>query len=499
MENHNNPQESSDSKSEYYEIPKQKRRRLIIILALASLFLFSLFIPAIRSFYNTLGRVVGESIYRQKFLFTEVNAESCEGYLKYFGDRRFSDCFDHCHQIFDCENAKKTKTIEALKAYLNKYPPNEEDSCRIQITAMLDSLECKAAVVAENKMDAYKAYLDTYGNKGVCSDRMTQELLNCEALLTEKDCLPYLNYINTEGTQGVCYDSAMIYLLENNCGLDSDLICRWLKRKGDCDLILKHFGRLDPKSDCYNDLKRSLKEQCNYSDDEIAYYEALASGDQSKALRNFLDTYDNSSFRGLAENALADLKPGPTTYGSTTNTLRPRSADCGNFNGIKAVRIGQLWFMQYNMSSPYADLVSSAHDQNFGGLYTWKEAHNACPEGWRLPCEQEIAYIQEIYSDPYTALSNNGQCRFSATFGGYFSGNSNFLTGVGNEGAFWCATEQSDKTGYAYVFNKNFNSFTLTWMNKNSRLSCRCVKEYDPRTTASPFLKLANCPDWPIQ
>ena len=115
----------------------------------------------------------------------------------------------------------------------------------------------------------------------------------------------------------------------------------------------------------------------------------------------------------------------------------------------------------------------------------------------KLAREEEIKYLQEIYGDPFTTLASNERCRFNAPMSGYVDGRTDRLKGVGTEAAFWCATEQSDKKGYAYVFDANFSTFTLTWMDKSSRLSCRCVKEYDPRKTSSAFLKLADCPNWP--
>lgn len=498
MENNNSPKDSEVS-SEYYEISK-KNRRIIIAIILGFIFLLSLLFASVRSFYGNLGRTVGEAIYRQKFLFTEINNDSCEGYLDYFGDKRFSDCYDCCQQLVDCEKAKETGTKEALQAYLDKYTSEETDTCRLEIMVMLDSLECKEALEAENKMEAYQAYLNTYGSAGNCSDQINKEMVACQALLTETECQPYLDYLKTNGVDALCSDSAMVFLFEKDCAVDQDLICQWLRSQTSCDVILKNIGRVDKNSSCYADLKKALQDICKYPEDEIAFFEALVSGDPTRALRSFIDSYDDSTFKAMAMNELKQKGEQlvPRSYEASTRRL-PR---CQTFpGGIKAVRIGELWIMQENVNSPiksgYAYPVNTEYAQDFGRLYSWKQAHDACPKGWRLPCEQEIKYLELIYPNTYTYLADNSSCSFNASMGGYFNQDTKEFRGIGSIGAYWCATENSDKKGYAYVFDRETNSFGLSTLNKDSKLSCRCVKDYDPRKTSSAFLKLADCPNWP--
>ena len=35
----------------------------------------------------------------------------------------------------------------------------------------------------------------------------------------------------------------------------------------------------------------------------------------------------------------------------------------------------------------------------FGRYYTWEEAQSACPDGWRLPADEDWAAVAEIYGD----------------------------------------------------------------------------------------------------
>ena len=38
----------------------------------------------------------------------------------------------------------------------------------------------------------------------------------------------------------------------------------------------------------------------------------------------------------------------------------------------------------------------------FGRYYTWEEAQSACPDGWRLPADEDWAAVAEIYGDTST-------------------------------------------------------------------------------------------------
>ena len=381
MESKNSPQ-TPEPKSEYYE-SSNKNKRNIILAILGSLFLISLLFSSVRSFYGTMARTAGESIYRQKFLWQDINSTNCAPYMNYFGDRRFSDCYDCCLQLVDCEEAKKAGTRDALFAYLEKYEENK-DTCWNEVRAMLDSLDCSAILLAEDKMQAHINYLAEYGDDGACSEQVRAALSECDSLLTKTDCQPYLDYIAEKGLDAVCADSAMVFLFENNCGVADQTICDWLKKQSSCDVILKNFGRLSPNSECYNQLKTILEEQCQYEQDEIAYYAALANKDRIAALKNFVDNYGDSSFRTAAEDELvARGGPRPNSFG--TRSPRGRTADCGNFGGVKAVKLGQLWVMQDNLSSPTAARISAEHERDFGSIFTWKEAHDACPSGCSGP------------------------------------------------------------------------------------------------------------------
>ena len=68
---------------------------------------------------------------------------------------------------------------------------------------------------------------------------------------------------------------------------------------------------------------------------------------------------------------------------------------------------GKTWFaenLRYKVeegSSSYDDLESNGEE--YGLLYNWDAAQQACPEGWRLPTDEEL-----------TELARH--------FGGYFDG-----------------------------------------------------------------------------
>jgi uncharacterized protein (TIGR02145 family) len=130
----------------------------------------------------------------------------------------------------------------------------------------------------------------------------------------------------------------------------------------------------------------------------------------------------------------------------------------------KTVRLGGVVWMAENLNFAAEGSVCYENDEangdKYGRLYDWETAKKACPDGWRLPTEEEwtalVDYAGGVAAGttlkstagwnegPYHGITGMGNGTddfgFSALPGGNGSGNGNFYE-VGISGKWWSATE----------------------------------------------------------
>jgi len=121
---------------------------------------------------------------------------------------------------------------------------------------------------------------------------------------------------------------------------------------------------------------------------------------------------------------------------------------------------GKKWMsknlnFEMNDSWCYDDKLSNC--ATYGRLYTWHAALSACPEGWRLPTDDEWWEMTSYYGGAYSGLKNNieensgkaaykalvqdGNSGFDVLFGGYRYIEGNFLfRDFGHVGNYWSST-----------------------------------------------------------
>ena len=143
-----------------------------------------------------------------------------------------------------------------------------------------------------------------------------------------------------------------------------------------------------------------------------------------------------------------------------------------------------------------------------GSYYTWEEAQTACPEGWRLPSEEDWVALLKDSGAPETLApmqdspSGAGALMVKAKFNGntmweYFRGvtitgssglcvlptgyasvseDKYTFSGFGSYAAFWTSNELGDQGVYRYVYQENDNVY-VGLADKNSfAASVRCVR-----------------------
>lgn len=103
--------------------------------------------------------------------------------------------------------------------------------------------------------------------------------------------------------------------------------------------------------------------------------------------------------------------------------------------------------------------------RNYGVLYNWKAAANACPDGWRLPTNEEWRSLgEEVYGS-----------WFNLQYGGYVGINGGSFE-AGNYGGYWSITSCLEKSAYHWFLRSGENVFQSQCNPWRHGFSVRCVR-----------------------
>jgi uncharacterized protein (TIGR02145 family) len=136
--------------------------------------------------------------------------------------------------------------------------------------------------------------------------------------------------------------------------------------------------------------------------------------------------------------------------------------------------------------------------KNLPGLYSWEEAKDACPEGWKLPSDNEWwnmiekydgAYNEEVGKptrkqasagiDAYEKLKTGGEAGFNATLDGYKDSNTGEVKYADSVGYYWTDISTSHTHAFYYHFNSMPHGASAVARSTNKReylFSCRCIE-----------------------
>jgi len=134
-----------------------------------------------------------------------------------------------------------------------------------------------------------------------------------------------------------------------------------------------------------------------------------------------------------------------------------------------ALLVKESWFYDEN----------ALNGANFGRLYTWQAAMDACPDGWRLPAthdwEQLISHLGgEAHA--YHAMLPGGKSGFNCAFGGYRTINGDFMS-LDRAADFWSSTEAGESNAWLfYLIRKKDKVFKII-DDKRCGFSVRYLKD----------------------
>lgn len=119
--------------------------------------------------------------------------------------------------------------------------------------------------------------------------------------------------------------------------------------------------------------------------------------------------------------------------------------------------------------------------EDFGGYYTFDEAKNACPEGWRLPdynefgslIDPKVIRVQENGNGLRFTDNTTNQSIFLPAAGRFIDNKLEYPEKVGD---YRCSEEYDDERSYSYYFfYETIELFAYQYTPKTHGLSVRCV------------------------
>ena len=114
--------------------------------------------------------------------------------------------------------------------------------------------------------------------------------------------------------------------------------------------------------------------------------------------------------------------------------------------------------------------------ENVGGFFTFEQAQHACPDGWRLPTQQELQLL--VDADRGWTNRNGVQGRL---FGGLFfpaagvSDESGSHYNAGTWGYFWSSSSDDADNGWLLWIGSTFAD--ISNFCRTNGISVRCVAE----------------------
>ena len=231
---------------------------------------------------------------------------------------------------------------------------------------------------------------------------------------------------------------------------------------------------------------------CSDNDSDVT---TPPSGDSSSSVCN--DCEDGSSSSVTPQSSSSSKVPEPVE-GSSSSTISSSSSaalatpcktetednceygeltDDRDGKKYKTVKIGDQWWMAENLNYEGGDSYcyndSAEYCEEYGRLYTWVSARDACPTGWHLPTREDFdTLLSTVGGDSlagnalksfagWNRAEDEGNGVDSYGFSGSPAGWMD-LTGdyyqVGYFGRFWSISSCSDKKAYTLHLKYNAES-----------------------------------------
>jgi len=192
----------------------------------------------------------------------------------------------------------------------------------------------------------------------------------------------------------------------------------------------------------------------------------------------------------------SETLPSSSSKPSSSSSVAYVGGSC-DISGYRTVKIGNQTWMAQNLNCDVAGSVCYDNDPancaKYGRLYNWETAKDICPNGWRLPSNEDWdEFIDSVGGEStagtklkandgwndYEGKSGNGtdDFVFSALPGGGRTFDGNFI-GVGSYGSWWSSQEYDASIAYLLGISYEYEDAGYNGSKKSNLLSVRCVKD----------------------
>jgi uncharacterized protein (TIGR02145 family) len=176
-------------------------------------------------------------------------------------------------------------------------------------------------------------------------------------------------------------------------------------------------------------------------------------------------------------------------YSGTITAQETSFTDSRDGKEYKIIYVGkQVWMGQnlnFETENSWAYENKKRNTNQYGRLYTYDAAKNACPAGWHLPTDKEWQELINFYGgdlEAGLALRIDGTSAFNAEYAGFMNKDGEFLD-MGHDVNFWTATNCDDQDAWRCYIDRGFNSVVQDYFSKSGGLSVRCLQNIQNNQT----------------
>ena len=149
----------------------------------------------------------------------------------------------------------------------------------------------------------------------------------------------------------------------------------------------------------------------------------------------------------------------------------------------ETVTIGRQTWMKHNLDRDVLGSICYQNDtancEKYGRLYLWHAAIDACPQGFRLPTDQDWTILTDYLGGMDSAgmgLKEGGSPGFEALLGGNYQAEVDIFSYKDIKGYYWTATAFSYHTAWIRSFGAGQRNVNRTTIGKSFYFSIRCIK-----------------------